>query len=323
MVKKIVFSVLVSFVIAFSILYVSLFLYHNKIENGLITENDQNSISRSQFYSQNFPDEKKIFLVGSSHLDPLNSTFIHDYLKQQGQEYHVYNLAEGADTPSERFKEIDMMISSHPTVVVYGIAARDFEDIHSVDISSFSKPVSYLPDPSFAFHQFLSWLNSYLNLDFLENPQVDTLTSISNFMDKHGMTPRLKYEYVSDPNLPFMTTISKDNYVAKNDEDLKRLRADVWSSNGISSPSNNENVMALKKIIEKLHENHIQVIIFTTPQHRYYLDAIPESEKNSFNEVVNYISEEEKIPIYNFTARYIDLNDWYNLTHLAMNENST
>ena len=64
------------------------------------------------------------------------------------------------------------------------------------------------------------------------------------------------------------------------------------------------------------------MIIFTVPIHDFYLDNISIETKLSFNQILNNISDEYDVKIYNFTNKYSGLKIWNNLDHIAYNENS-
>src|SRR5690348_18000869 len=57
----------------------------------------------------------------------LNSTYIKQYLSDNGlQQFQVYNIAKnGAGNPSQQIQYLEPMVSSHPTVIVYGLGFRE------------------------------------------------------------------------------------------------------------------------------------------------------------------------------------------------------
>lgn len=319
---KIVLAVLISFVIAFAILSLVLFTYHHVSINNEIP-NENSYFIKQKFYSQKFPNEKKIFLVGSSHMGPLNSTFIRENLHNNNQDFQVYNLAESGDRPSERLKELQMIISAKPDIVVYGIAPRDFENTYPID-NKLSEHQNIFPDPSTILREFSLSFKEHLgyNLDFLENPKIDTLKIISSFMRKYEIVPIFPQPKIVDLNIPFMEYY-QDNTIIHDNSELKKMLVEYYGSfNGILLPSENEDVIALKKIIDTLHKNNIKCILFLTPQNKMYLDTIPESEKQSFDEVLRNLSNENGEAIYSILDNYTNLQIWYDPTHVAINKNS-
>ena len=80
---------------------------------------------QNDFYSQKFSDnKKKIFLLGASNVDRLNSTHISEILINNNRAYDVYNLSTPSDRPLERLWSIEKMISLKPELIVYGLSIR-------------------------------------------------------------------------------------------------------------------------------------------------------------------------------------------------------
>ena len=77
-----------------------------------------------------------------------------------------------------------------------------------------------------------------------------------------------------------------------------------------------------KEIIQKLQNEEITVIVFTTPLHRLYLDEISESSQKSFEYILKHVSEQNGIRIYDFEERYADLDIWNSVDHVAYNDKS-
>ncbi len=92
--------------------------------------------------------------------------------------------------------------------------------------------------------------------------------------------------------------------------------------NKISDYDKNVNVIALKEIITKLQQNGIKIIIFTTPQSKYYLNAMPSSGKTAFDTIIQNLEKDYKIKIYSLQDKYKDLNIWYDPQHVAIFNNT-
>jgi len=83
-----------------------------------------------------------------------------------------------------------------------------------------------------------------------------------------------------------------------------------------------ENNFELEKfgyIIERLQNEDIEIVVFTTPLSRTYLDEIPESVKKSFRDILDDLAKQNGIKIYEFEERYADKHIWNNLDHIAYN----
>ena len=138
--KKTLLLIFFSFVISFGIFLVTIQIFYHEQQNALIAD-------EKNYYDSIQEVEKKIFLVGGSHISSLNPYFIEDYLANNGEKYDVYNLSKMANRPQRELSNIDLLISAEPTIVVYGISARDFSEIQSVN-ESIPKTDQPLPDPS-------------------------------------------------------------------------------------------------------------------------------------------------------------------------------
>ena len=112
-----------------------------------VTRSD-NVITPKEFYSNLNSDKKQIFILGSSQVVAVNATHIDNYLSKSGYDYNIYNLATISDTPKLRLQTLDMIISSNPEIILYGIGPRDFR---SSPTDNMEKP---LPDPNAFFISF-------------------------------------------------------------------------------------------------------------------------------------------------------------------------
>lgn len=321
MALRIILLVLTAFIIAFSILTLSLFSYQYKFQDGNWKfRGDDIYRLEKNFYSQHVnTDEKKIFLLGSSQIMELNTTYIEEYLSTIGQDYKVYNLAIAGDNPKERLRTLDMIISDKPKIVVYGISDRDFQTINPVSTTRFTKPTSILPDIHDIFDElfFSLEMHSKYDLDFMKSPKLENLKSI-----RESTRNPVSYERFVPYPMPFFNITKPQEFITSN-LDLKKTNQWINSYNPTSPPDRNKNVIALNEIIDKLHENDIKVIVFTTPQQKYRLDDMPNYVKESFNSVLKYISNKSNMTIYSLYNRYADLNIWYDYEHIAVNKNST
>ena len=68
--------------------------------------------------------------------------------------------------------------------------------------------------------------------------------------------------------------------------------------------------------------NDIKVIIFVLPQQRYFLDLVPEYDKEIFYASLEEIKNEFNVEIYDLSDDYADLNIWMDHNHVAYNKKS-
>ena len=130
---KIILVMISIFIISFSSF--SVFAY--KFPTGL-------EVAEKKFFSQDLDDNKKIILIGSSHVGQLNTTYIAYKLKTHGDNYEVLNLAYNGDTPTRRIKFGDEILSLKPKLIIWGISYRDFK----TNINE-----NPLPDPKYFLHE--------------------------------------------------------------------------------------------------------------------------------------------------------------------------
>ncbi len=293
---KISLAVLTSFIISFSVLvsFVIMFpITTDKIVfHGHPTENQQ-----AKFYLQDFdPDEKKIFIFGSSMVWPLNPELIQENLKKNGLDYKVYNLGIGGSKPENTEKVLDMIISAKPTIIAYGVADRDF--ITDDWIVTKEKPPQPLPEPSRIFTNLFFSIENIFGFDteFLSRPMLNTVNFLRGPLDAELL-----------PITPDQT-IKKDKEVETYLEDLV-------------PPKQNKNFISLTNIITSLEENNIQVVTFVPPVHRYHIDNLSENQQQYFSNMLELISNENNIPVYSFYEHYRDMEIWYDFIHVTTDTN--
>jgi poly-D-alanine transfer protein DltD len=84
----------------------------------------------------------------------------------------------------------------------------------------------------------------------------------------------------------------------------------------------NPNVKKLENIIKINKDKGVKMIIFHPPFHKYYLDLISNESKENFKIIMNKISDKYDIRIYDLHEKYVDLNIWSDLVHVAYNPDS-
>jgi hypothetical protein len=281
------------------------------------------------FYHQDFDaSEKKLFLVGSSDVAQINEVFIQNFIFDSKSNYKIYNLGYGEDKPAKRLAYINDIISAKPEIVVYGISFRDFTKGTWVFVDPDSQNEHILPEPEIFYKNIERSIGSFLNLDYenLKYPQ-----QISRSIIHKSISSLKVYEttvYGATPTKPFWPIFGYLGTIL-NDEQLRDLYARQCEENhrGCSlsyepiNPEKNENFSALKEIIKKLKENDIEVIIYSTPHNKNYLDSMRESDKQIFDTFLSIISDEFDIPVYRLHDRYINEQIWYDNSHVALGNN--
>jgi hypothetical protein len=319
--KIIVFTVLLSFMISFSFFYI--FLEH---------EYDLNNISKHEisFYSQ-FPDNKKnIFIIGSSHLMALNSTYMNNIISEKNSDYKIYNLAKGSDSPKHRIDSLDLIISSNPEIIFYGIGYRDFlkfTDTSTAGFRSYSAPSDTFFEPKlFIENHILKILGYYtLDFDFLENPKRKTIEFIKNSFSGSTDLKNQKKQFEKLSYLPLWQYEIIDNestahFEIKNQSEINKRYSDLSTDVLIGEKNTDRNIQSLRFMIEKFSENEIRVILCITPYNNVLFHTTSAEERLPFSLIMDEISREFDISMYSFLDKYKDENIWHNFDHIALNK---
>jgi len=319
----VIISIIIACVISVGIFSTAIFAYQYTIQDGKLIEINETAILEEKFYSQNFTG-KKIFILGSSLVSAGNAEYIQKYLLKNEQDYEVYNLAIMSDKPIKRLNTIESIIKAQPDIVVYGIGFNDIYDQISME---YLKLGVSLPDPRHFFAEFMWYLemNTELNFNVLSSTRTVSFGVIDNILQKGIINPRHDKEIYEQPdifvNTPFFRYYEYDRTLMNEKEiemQIKELPLTV-----INPPEKNKNVIALKKTIEILQENNIQVIIFTTPYNKLFYEISPNYDQNAFNVIVEDLTKSTNTKINFLHSKYNSTEIWHTHDHLVVNENTT
>jgi RNase H-fold protein (predicted Holliday junction resolvase) len=258
------------------------------------------------------PEKKKIFIMGSSGIARINADFLNKQMNKTNNDYVTYNLGISADDPIRRSSIIHPTISLNPNLVVYGISMIDFR-------SSYVEQL--LPDPKLLDNK----ISDFFNLDInLLNPKLNSQKIIQLIFKNINLDDSSQsYNTISTLTYtPFYKYPEKYTQIT-NFEELKK---DVLKENleiyKIRSVSNNEQLIKFKEIIKNLQNNDIKVIIVAVPLSKPLLDSLSDVDRQLFNEILEKISQEFDIRVYDLTEKYSELNIWQNSNHVALNDKS-
>ena len=113
MAKKIIGSIFASIIIAFTIFLIIMNI-PEKNQDEIIGEINYKEIQEN-FFSKEFKmNEKKIFIIGSSYTQSLNTTEINSKIQKECNQCQVYNLSIQGDNIEKRNQVIDSIISTNP-----------------------------------------------------------------------------------------------------------------------------------------------------------------------------------------------------------------
>lgn len=254
---------------------------------------------------------KKIFIIGSSSVYSINSTYVHDYLAKNDLTYEVYDLADMSDSPSRRLLSIQNLISLKPDLVVYGIGLFDFEKkLDDVRSQVLTKSLStYILNPHIFFSEALTYIvNIDLNSKIPTSPKDKTLLTAKYVL--RGP------EYVDHPFINF-----KNTAIANIDSFPNLL--DSSQTTRLDLSNSNKEFIAFNKIINELQKNNIDVLIFTNPYHRSVLNHFNDNDKLEFVNKLKKIAMEKNLHVYFFHDKYADINIWKDPVHVAVNKTAS
>ena len=303
---KITVTVLIAFLISFSLLYA----VQAEIWNQYFTDVEDKEYldTIDQIKSKEFSSlDKKIFIVGSSHTKQLLIDHIQETVSNEYPHYWVYNLATGGDSPKDRLGILDEIFSLNPEIVVYGIGLRDFQSITRLEESPIEVPESFLPNAKeYSETLFLTFeKSSGQDFDFLKSAQLTTLRAVREFIG------------TDDHNL---VQIKGRNPNPMTEEELRKPRWISQAEGKIQPLHMNKEFDAFKEIIKELQNNGIKVVVFTTPHSSIFLDALPEETIEQFNFILEKTSKEFNVTIYELHDKYKRLDIWSDNTHVAYNK---
>ena len=295
---KITLCVIISFFFTFTLLF----------STNASSLDPTPSLFNYEFFTQEFePDKKIILLLGSSNVGQLNVAKINEIVSSQHTDYEIFNLAYNADTPKVRFNSIEETISLKPKYVFYGVSFIDFR-------SPTEKENIF--DIKFSFAQLLP--NNTIEKF---NPKFNTIEKIKETFVSTDLFPPPR-KFFSVPNTPFFE-YNEDSTTILTEEELKRglPLSGVYASE-INLTDDHQEVQHFEKIISEFQKNNIKVVIFTTPVHNLYYNALSDSVKDDFNKLLERISNDYDVKIYDFSNEFGDMDIYWDLIHVSYNEKS-
>ena len=295
---KITLCVIISFFFTFTLLF----------STNASSLDPTPSLFNYEFFTQEFESDKKIILLlGSSNVGQLNVAKINETVSSQHTDYEIFNLAYNADTPKIRFNSIEETISLKPEYVFYGVSFIDFR-------SPTEKENIF--DIKFSFAQLLP--NNTIEKF---NPKFNTIEKIKETFVSTDLFPPPR-KFFSVPNTPFFE-YNEDSTTILTEDELKRglPLSGVYASE-INLTDDHQEVQHFEKIISEFQKNNIKVVIFTTPVHNLYYNALSDSVKDDFNKLLERISNDYDVKIYDFSNEFGDMDIYWDLIHVSYNEKS-
>ena len=299
MVNRKNFKILSSLFVSTVIASISLLLILNSYPSTTFQE-----IKTNNFFEKEFDvDEHNIFIFGASQTGRINSTLVDEEISKIYDNYSVYNLSYDGDMPKTRYKLLPQILSLEPSIIFYGVSYRDFTNIESEQSSNLSllKYLDTITDNKYEFDSL--------------NPKLATLKAIKDLTFEESLSSENRIVLSNSPLMTLSTPATKIASKADLEKSIVELPIQI-------EVIDNEQVNFLKRSIEEIKKHDIKIIIFTTPLSKYHLQGITDSDKQSLDLIINEISNEFNVPVYNFTSNFATLDIWSDNSHVAFNKNS-
>jgi hypothetical protein len=304
--KKTIFSISVSFFFAFTIFFL--------IVSALP---DYTFMQHENFYSQTL-DPKKIFIFGSSQVFAINPTIISEILSNIGYDHTVYHLGQGSFDAEERLRTSALITSQKPDVVLYGISYQTFY--------SYGRTIVEKPDDSFIspprILDSLSFISLPVNDGLLDNPKFAVITTINH------LSRTLSSDVNEKPIRPYENTpFFIDNFSTRQPANPSEFEIDGslvnYKGNEIYPINKNRTFDALKQLIHELHDNDVEVIIFTTPHNKNWLNQLPIQQKEIFESMLNDLEGEFNFKVHRLHDKVDSMEIWVDHDHLISHSSET
>ena len=303
-------SLLVVFVIVFSF-YFTLNAFFPVDNSGMLND---------PFFSmEKDPENELVLLAGNSGVAQLNTTRVDQLVSKNFEEYTVYNIAYNADNPSIRILSIDKLSQLKPKIFFYGLSYDTFT-LSGMEIREIKKKnQSLLPDPGYTFKQFIEVNNEKIGP---LNPKNTALKIIRSTFESTGFFPKSSENKIYLPNAPFSYFAEYQRKIYTDSDNLHRY-TEVEKIKGMQVPiTNNDKIEDFRKMIKKLQEADIKVVLFTTPLHENFLINVQESEKRKLYDLVDQSAKEFNLDVYDFQDKYAKLPIFLDVNHVSYHKDS-
>ena len=254
------------------------------------------------FFSNNNSNEnlkKKIFLIGSSSVYPVNSTYVNHQLNLNEINYEIFNLADMSDNPKKRLQSLSNIISNKPDIVIYGLDISNF----NVNVEKKLLYDQLLNPKNFFTYQFDDFMKSIQD-KIPGSPKDRTISTLKYIL--FGPEPH------HHPFINFdKTSITPIKELQNFGNEIERQEHDF--------SDNNKQIISFKKIINEFKNNEIKLIVFSTP---YQETTANENDVKLFEKMLEAYSKKYDFPIYFLHDKYGEMEIWRDGIHIAINKDT-
>lgn len=255
--------------------------------NGLFSKNIDDS------------DKKRIFLIGSSTVYSIDSSYINNKFSINEKNYELYNLADMSDTPHKRLLSINNIISNNPEAIIYGIDVQNFNQ-KTPKYSTISELILH---PKTIFNDIFFDIIDTIKEKIPGSPKDRSLLTLKYIL--FGPQPH-HHPFINFAETPITPINELKNYT-----DSEFYRLDL--------SKNNKQIIALQQIVNELKKNDIKVILFSTP---YAKIPVSQEDVEHFEKMLNDFSQENNVPVYYLHEKYVLKEIWRDNIHVAVNNDT-
>ena len=263
--------------------------------------------THKDFFSQDLGNDKKIFILGSSHIKAINPETVVAYLEKNDYHFDVYNLGNVSDDFEERERTMDMIISKKPDFVIYGIEPRAFESAGRTISQTVESPLFHIGNIA----ELFDMIDLGDKKGVFKNPKFALIRSVSSSEEIQIR------QYTNSPFFEF----DPDGNKIKQPNELMNVKREYVTK--INPPGTNSNLNSLNNILEKLEKNNINTMVFVTPHSKFYLENYPDNQEKIFQEILSIIAKKHELTIYSTYDKYAELTIWHDHTHLAISDETS
>ena len=258
--------------------------------------------------------EKKITIIGSSQIAILKPTIISNLLNDE-EKFGIFNLFENADMPVKRLDSLSLVLETKPDLVLYGVGLNSFGwgnmnnipeirkciQISNNEIPNKTNEVLKTKSDNIIYEKDKN-LNEIFEKEFFKtiNPKQLTTEIIKKILFRVNENKDTIY----DEN-----TINKKNSI----HDLERINSKDFGM-CINIYENEYN--ALRKIVEILKQNEIEIILFIPPYDVEYFSYMPEQVEDSLRNTIYAVAKEKNVKVYDLSHEFDGLDIFQDITHL-------
>jgi hypothetical protein len=272
-------------------------------------ENFGNELIRIQekYFEQISEDSKKIYIIGNSMTLAINP----DRIENELQEYEVYNLSIGGYNLEQRIRTLEQILEKKPEMIILGISYRDFEMTQrEINFSTESEE-----NISWIKVEYTKFSNEVVTkFPFLESPRYYFHKVI---FGSHDFVPE-SAEGDFNSKTPFFIPEEKNFKVIPN----KKIFDSEPKIPIINSWDNNSRIKFTDYFLKELLKNDIDIVLVSVPLHKVANDSMSENTKRNFNEIINNLTNVNKIAFLDLRTKYQNLEIWLDSEHISFGESS-